>query len=107
MGNDMLPFDQTLSPSLLAMADSGQELRAAQANGRTVACACQVCVACTCLVSVAYTFLSSIYAWDSQQLAGSTVVLSRDHRVQKKKLLLKLGSCICSYEVVGSDQVCV
>ena len=27
MGNDMLPFDQTLSPSLLAMADSGQELR--------------------------------------------------------------------------------
>ena len=35
----------------------------------------------------------SLYAWDSQQLAGSKVVLSRDHVVQKKKLLLKLRSC--------------
>ena len=49
--------------------------------GRTVACTCQVCVACTCRVSVACTFSVSIYAWDSQQLAGSKVVLSRDHVV--------------------------
>ena len=33
----------------------------------------------------------SLYAWDSQQLAGSKVVLSRDHVVQKKKsILLKM-----------------
>ena len=54
-------------------------------GGRTVACTCQVCVACTCRVSVACTFSASIYAWDSQQLAGSKVVLSRDHVVQKKR----------------------
>ena len=71
--------------------------------GRTVACTCQVCVACTCRVSVACAFSVSIYAWDSQQLAGSKVVLSRDHVVQKKKLL-KLRSCRWSYEVVGGDQ---
>ena len=53
--------------------------------GRTVACTCQACVACTSSVSM--------YAWDSQQLAGSKVVLSRDHVVQKKKLLLKLQIC--------------
>ena len=64
-----------------------------QSWGRTVACTCQVCVACTCRVSVACTCSVSMYAWDSQQLAGSKVVLSRDHVVQKKKLLLKLRIC--------------
>ena len=44
-----------------------------------------------------------MYAWDSQQLAGSKVVLSRDHVVQRKKLLLKLRICRWS-EVVGGDQ---
>ena len=71
--------------------------------GRTVACTCQVCVACTCRVSVACTCSVSMYAWDSQQLAGSKVVRSRDHVVQRKKFLLKLRICRWS-EVVGGDQ---
>ena len=31
----------------------------------------------------------SLYAWDSQQLAGSKVVLSRDHVVQKKEVVVE------------------